>query len=93
MATKKIGCSILYYTRTYIFLVPTHLRFNRTVDMCRSIKCEKRTWRLVTSLYRDRMETDVKQHEDEAMATDLQVRAVIIIRYVFSAMLTFLALK
>ena len=44
--------------------------------MLRLIGCEKKTWRLLTSLYRDRMESEATADDDDAMMVDDVVSCV-----------------
>lgn len=59
--------------------VPSHGRYNaHAVDMWSRLKLEQQTWRLVTSLYRDRIDsvTDSQLSANNTMAMDVSVRHI-----------------
>ena len=43
------------------------------MDMLQNLTSEKHTWRLVMTLYRDRLETEAKTDVDESMMVDILV--------------------
>ncbi len=48
-------------------------RYVKVMEMLESLNSEKYTWRLVASLYRDRLETEAKGECEEAMMLDMLV--------------------
>ncbi len=48
-------------------------RFVKVVEMLQSLNQEKCTWRLISSLYRDRLETEANAGNDEPMMIDMLV--------------------
>ena len=48
-------------------------RYVKVVDMLQNLTNEKHTWRIIMSLYRDRLETEAKGDVDESMMVDITV--------------------
>ena len=47
--------------------------------MLQTLTSEKHTWRLITSLYRDRLETEAKGDAEESMMVDILVSYYVIV--------------